>query len=115
MPTTDTKDRDQPYILAVAELLRAARKARGWTQAELAHRLDIETATLSRYEVGSRALPLPLLVRCADVLGVAPASLLPGAPPEPAARKADLLEAWEALAEGRRRLLIQLAQELVRR
>ncbi len=115
MPETDTKLRDDAYTRAVAELVRAARKARGWTQAELAHRLDIESATLSRYEVGARAFPLPLLARCADVLGVSPASLLPGVPPQPEARKDDLVDAWDALDEHRRHLLVRLAQELARR
>lgn len=115
MPETDTKRRDDAYAREVAELVRATRKARGWTQAELAHRLDIESATLSRYEVGARALPLPLLARCAEALGVPAATLLPGAPAEPAAKKADLVDAWDALDESRRHLLVRLAQELVRR
>lgn len=115
MPDTDAKLRDDAYTRAVAELVRAARRSRGWTQAELAHRLDIESATLSRYEVGARAFPMALVARCADVLGVPVSSLLPGGPAQPEARKADLVVAWDALDESRRHLLVRLAQELVRR
>lgn len=36
------------------EQIRAARRARGWTQAELAARIGVSLATVSRWERGSR-------------------------------------------------------------
>ena len=62
--------------------------------------------------MGARAFPLPLLARCADVLGASTASLFPDDPSEPEASKADILDAWDALDESRRHLLVRLAQEL---
>jgi transcriptional regulator with XRE-family HTH domain len=61
---------------AVGQRIAAARRKRGWTQAELAERLGWPRDTLVHYEHGRRALAVDRLVTIADALGVPPAALL---------------------------------------
>lgn len=111
-----TKDADTRFATAVAERVAATRKAKGWSQAGLAHELGIEPATLSRYEVAARPFPLPLLARVAALLGVPVADLLPeGADQGPEHSLEDLTAAWEGLDAGRRALLVRIAREMARR
>jgi transcriptional regulator with XRE-family HTH domain len=59
------------------DLLRAARLRKGWTIAQLAVTADIEFSSASAYAEGRAAPPPPVLVRMADVLGVATTDLAP--------------------------------------
>lgn len=61
---------------AVGQRIAAARRRRGWTQAELADRLGWPRDTLVHYEHGRRALAVDRLVPIAHALGVPPAALL---------------------------------------
>lgn len=56
--------------------IRAARQAHGWTQRDLAQRLNRRQATISRWESGDRALTVGDLMAVAEVLGVEPGELL---------------------------------------
>lgn len=58
--------------------IRAARKARGWSQAELASRLGHAQAVVSRWEAGRRGMDVCDLMAVADALDVPPAHLLGG-------------------------------------
>lgn len=108
---------DQKFTTAVASAVKAARLSKGVSQAALAHALGIEATTLSRYEVGARTFPLPLLGRVAEVLGVEVVELLPavrkGKPDEPASID-DVEAAWEGMSEDRRALLVKIAREFSR-
>lgn len=53
---------------AVAAQLRAARLAKGWSQAELAKRAGVEQSTVSRLEAGKYDLGRRLLDALADAL-----------------------------------------------
>ena len=58
------------------EELRRKRKARGWSQAELARRARLHPSDISRFESG-RAIPYPIqLQKLAQALGVAESALL---------------------------------------
>lgn len=50
--------------------LREWRKSRGWSQDELASRMDTTGATISRYETGDRDYPGGFLARAAEEFGV---------------------------------------------
>lgn len=56
--------------------LRALREARGWTQAELADRADIGSATIYRIETGLHAAGLDVLACLAEALEMTLAELL---------------------------------------
>lgn len=72
-----TPRHDPDLLLAVGSRLRAAREARGWTQAELAEAIRIEPETLSRYEGGVRGPSITVLAAAAKALGTTLAALMP--------------------------------------
>lgn len=53
-----------------------ARKAKGWTQQDLAERMGTSQQVIQRYETGARNLKASVLVRLSEVLGVTVAYLL---------------------------------------
>jgi transcriptional regulator with XRE-family HTH domain len=58
------------------ELLIAARKAAGLTQTELAKRIGVDQAFISKYENGDRRLDVLEFLKIADALNVDPASIM---------------------------------------
>lgn len=65
---------------AVGQRIRTIREARGWTQSDLASRLQRTQTAVSYWESGRRGLSLDDLVDVAQALGVASAELLPDRP-----------------------------------
>jgi transcriptional regulator with XRE-family HTH domain len=65
------------------ERLRKAREARGWTQAQLAAKLNVSDATISRYEKGVRYPDLETLKRLAEVLETSVEYLVAEKPADP--------------------------------
>ena len=63
--------------------LRKARKARGWTQSQLAAQLNVSDATISRYEKGVRYPDLETLKRLADLLETSVDYLVAERPTDP--------------------------------
>lgn len=53
----------------IGRALLAARKRRGWTQAEAARALDTHPTQLTRYESGAREAPLSFLRRAEEAYG----------------------------------------------
>lgn len=85
------------------------------TQEALAGVAGIEAATLSRYEAGHWPLSVPLLVRLAEALGVAPATLLDtdeDAVVERAPEEEDLLRVWRGMSGERREALLRFLKTL---
>jgi transcriptional regulator with XRE-family HTH domain len=60
----------------VGERLRAARLRAVLTQGELASALRVDRSTVAKWESGERAMTVSALTRAAQVLGIAPATLL---------------------------------------
>jgi HTH-type transcriptional regulator / antitoxin HipB len=58
------------------ENVRAARKARGWTQEELAHKSGLAPVQVSRIERGVREIRLTTLLRLLAALETSPGKLL---------------------------------------
>lgn len=54
----------------VGQQIRAARKAKGYTQKELGEKLGVGETTVSHYEAGKQNLTIETLARIATVLGV---------------------------------------------
>lgn len=59
------------FAVRVGKTLRSLRQERGWTQRALAARLALGEAQLSRYENGTREIPLQTLMRAAKLFRVA--------------------------------------------
>lgn len=64
----------------VGQRIRAIREERGWTQTDLAARLQRTQTAVSYWESGRRGLSLDDLVEVAGILGVSTAELLPDRP-----------------------------------
>jgi transcriptional regulator with XRE-family HTH domain len=69
-----TKQRADTFVAA---RLEQARRAAGYSQAQLAIRADISLSTISSYVLGRSTPPAPVIVRLAEALGVATTDLAP--------------------------------------
>ena len=63
--------------------IAALRRQAGWSQAELAARLQVSASAMGMYEQGRREPPAELLVTLARELGVSTDFLLTGQPADP--------------------------------
>ena len=67
------------------------RKQRGWTQAQLAEKLDLTNETISRVEGGKLGISLNLLERMLAVFGISAGEFMGGASkPSPSGRSQNL-------------------------
>ncbi|GDX83945.1 hypothetical protein LBMAG42_57560 [Deltaproteobacteria bacterium] len=114
-PSTDHK-----LLIAFGARLRALRDAAGFTQARLAERASLKTATVSLYENGRLSPTLSTICVLARSLGVLPSSLLEFDPAVGAVAaasstvEAPVPEEWAALAEDDRQLVWKLVRALAR-
>jgi Zn-dependent peptidase ImmA (M78 family)/DNA-binding XRE family transcriptional regulator len=67
----------------VGQRIRTIREGRGWTQGDLAARLQRTQTAVSYWEAGRRGLSIDDLVEVAGVLGVPTSELLPDGPARP--------------------------------
>lgn len=68
---------DRAYDRAVGALLRALRQQYRVKQEQLAERLGVDVATISRYERGERTMSVGTLLQIADQFDVPASALLP--------------------------------------
>ena len=54
----------------IAKKIKILRKARGYTQQQLAEMLGVQRATISNYEIGRRSPHIKELEKLAEILGV---------------------------------------------
>lgn len=54
---------------ALGRTIAAERTAKGWTQEELAERIDIHVNSLRRYELGQRDIPHTVTIAVARAVG----------------------------------------------
>ncbi|TVY06770.1 helix-turn-helix domain-containing protein [Paenibacillus cremeus] len=60
---------------AIAQRIRAFRKLKGYTQNELAEKLDVSIAVLGSIERGTRKPDPKIILKISDVLGIEPEEL----------------------------------------
>ena len=75
-PQADTFTRPFPSNIEIGRRMRAARRKRGWTIAEMAEVGKIKAVVIGSYERGSRNMPISRLGQIARILGVDVAYLL---------------------------------------
>ena len=75
-PQPDAFTRPFPSNIEIGRRMRAARKRRGWTIAEMAAIGKIKAVVIGSYERGSRNMPISRLGEVARILGVDVAYLL---------------------------------------
>ena len=101
----------EPSIIKeVGGAIRAARKARGMTQLQLAVEAGVNAQTIHRAESGSIALTIGKFAVIAKALGVSPAQLLTagGEAAEASVEEAVLLGVWRKLDDRARPSLLRL-------
>lgn len=76
VPPPDVFTRPFPSNIEIGRRMRAARKKRGWTIAEMAEIGKIKAVVIGSYERGSRNMPISRLGEIARILGVEIAFLL---------------------------------------
>jgi transcriptional regulator with XRE-family HTH domain len=69
-PQPDTFTRPFPSNIEIGQRMRAARRKRGWTIAEMAEVGKIKAVVIGSYERGSRNMPISRLGEVARILGV---------------------------------------------
>lgn len=69
-PPADTFIRPFPSNIEIGRRMRAARRKRGWTIAEMAEVGRIKAVVIGSYERGSRNMPISRLGEIARILGV---------------------------------------------
>lgn len=71
-------DTNKPELLeeAVAKQIVVELAERDMTRQQLADAAGIERATLSRYLLGRRSMPMPVFFKVADILGLPASELL---------------------------------------
>ncbi len=82
---------DQDLRKAFGKRLKELRKQKGWTQKELANKLDIRYSHLNKYENGIHAPPLEKLIQLADLFDVSLDYLVKGLPMEESPIRNELL------------------------
>lgn len=75
---------DQDLRKTFGKRLKELRKQKGWTQKELANRLDIRYSHLNKYENGMHAPPLEKLIQLAELFDISLDHLVMGLPLEDA-------------------------------
>jgi transcriptional regulator with XRE-family HTH domain len=95
---------------ATRHFIRAWRKYRGLTQAQLADRIGIDRSYLSNIETGRRRYDQPFLEAAADALRCAPADLIMRDPTDPEG----IWSIWDQLAPVERRQIVEIAKTIRR-
>ena len=108
--------RNEDVLRQFGERVAEARRDRGWSQEQLAEAIEVEPATISRWETGGRALSLSTLTRISEILEVPLARLfdIEQDIPQPKhdAEATALLRSFKKITSERRKLLLALAREL---
>jgi transcriptional regulator with XRE-family HTH domain len=72
------KHETEEYFKELGTNIANARQAIGLTQEQLAKQLGVHQPVFASYEIGRRRVPIPTLVRIAEILQVFVEDLLPG-------------------------------------
>lgn len=89
---------------------RQWREHRGFTQEQLAERLETSVASISRLESGTQPYTQDVLEALADALHTDPASLIMRNPADPEA----MWSIWDQAKSGERQLIEELARSVVK-
>jgi transcriptional regulator with XRE-family HTH domain len=104
-----------PYYKRLGARLKAARKAKGWTQQELAERCGLTSAFLSYLENGSRSGSLDSILKLAEALSLEPETLLAGKLGPRSGGPGFPSLSLEGLTAGEGKVLLQVARSLKRK
>lgn len=101
---------------AMGAAIAKARKALGWSQSQLGVAVDREQATVSDWEKGETSVPLPVVVKIQDALGLGTGALFIAAGLVPETEDAlDLIRRDPTITDDRRDLIIEIYENGRRR
>jgi transcriptional regulator with XRE-family HTH domain len=98
------------WPMSQRHFIREWRKHRGLTQDQLAERIGINRAYISKIESGARRYDQPFLEAAAEVLQCAPADLIMRNPADPEG----IWSVWDSLTGPQRVQVIEIAKTLKR-
>jgi len=102
---------DEKQIAArLGATIREARKARRWTQASLAEKLDVSVTYVGMVERGENLASLPLIVKLGKLFGMSVAALI-GEPPRDA-WAGEVLDIMRGLFDEERRTVLAMLRGL---
>ena len=110
---------DRPFYEQLGQRIASLRKARGFTQVQLAERLGVAQQTLAHYEAGRLRLLAGALPRLAEYLDVSVEELIGGAPKRakgkrgPQPKLLQQLEAVSALPRSKQRIVSQVLDSML--
>jgi len=71
------KHNTEQFFIKIGEKIAKVRKESGLSQEKLASLLSIRQPVLASYEIGRRRIPLPLIIKIAEILNIFVDDLLP--------------------------------------
>lgn len=92
--------------------LALRRRERGWTQADMAEKMDVETETVSRFERGHAMPSLKRLAFAAYVLDVPLVDLIGGASHLAGDAAAEVLELFKDISPNQRMVLLGVVRDV---
>jgi transcriptional regulator with XRE-family HTH domain len=92
--------------------LALRRRERGWTQADLAEKLEVETETVSRFERGHAMPSLKRLAFAAYVMDVSLVDLIGGASHLAGDAAAEVLELFKDISPSQRMVLLGVLRDV---
>jgi transcriptional regulator with XRE-family HTH domain len=108
---------DEGFRRELGARIKALRKAKHWSQKELAALLEIRFQQLNKYESGLNTPPVEMLVKLADALATTVDYLLTGNPVEESPLANDRLfrrfKALETLVEEDRETVIKVIDAMI--
>lgn len=107
MPQAE-KSSDKQIAIEVGGIIAMRRKAKGWTQAQLAEHMDIEKESVSRLETGHIAPSLARLAQIAKLLDCEISDLLKISPPDVNDQALALLNRMENLSDSQKTVLLDI-------
>lgn len=107
MPQAE-KSSDKQIAIEVGGIIAIRRKAKGWTQAQLAEHMNIEKESVSRLETGHIAPSLARLAQIAKLLDCEISDLLKISPPDVNDQALALLNRMDDLSDSQKTVLLDL-------
>jgi transcriptional regulator with XRE-family HTH domain len=102
---------------ALGQRIKQLRKQKGWTQKELANRIDASHAQLNKYESGQNTPPIDRLILLAEVLDTSVDHLIGGhhnaKPPIHNTRLIQRFQTIEGFDKEERELVIQVLDAMI--
>lgn len=99
MATATKKKQTHKLGVKLGRNIFERRKELGWTQAELAEKIGVDTETVSRFERGSNLPSLSRLETLADVLSLPLSRLIAESSPH-AGDQAEIITGWVSVLEN---------------